>query len=82
MRARCASPGIDMSMRTIAASSSNMNSASARGSVFDAGRPENSEGCRADDSDLKSGAGAANRVGDGVDRFVLPDDAGAAALPS
>ena len=72
----------DMSMRTIACSESNMNSASARASSVlpTPVGPEEEE--RADRAVrvLQAGARAAQRVGDGLDRLVLADDALVQAL--
>ena len=67
----------DMSMRTIACSSSNRNSASARASSVlpTPVGPEEEEAAERPVRILQAGAGAADRVGDRVDRFVLADDA-------
>ena len=66
----------DMSMRIIACSSSKRNSASARASsVFPTPVRRGTEATERPVGILQPGARATNRVRDGVDRLVLPDDA-------
>ncbi len=66
-----------MSMRIIACSSSNRNSASARASSVlpDARRAEENERADGPVRILQSAARAAHRIRHGPDRFLLPDDA-------
>ena len=66
-----------MSMRIIAFSSSNRNSASARASLgfADAGRAEKNERADRPIRILQTAARAAHGIGHGGDRFLLADDA-------